>query len=86
MAVLTDAQIKEGCNRWMEAVSKAGEQVSILKNDVTAAYTAMDGWINANAQAMNQAIPQPARANLTQDQKARMLMDVVAARYLNDVA
>jgi hypothetical protein len=55
---------------------------ALTKSDLRAALNAVDDWIVANAAAFNTAIPQPARAQLTAPQKARLLQLVAAARYI----
>lgn len=54
----------------------------LTKPDLKAAINALDTFLNDNAVTINQAIPQPARATLTTEQKAAMLMYVVYKRYL----
>ena len=43
---------------------------------------AIDDWIVANAAGFNQALPLPARTELTATQKARYFMFVVRRRFL----
>lgn len=54
----------------------------VTKADLRAAVDAIDSYLNTNASAINTAIPQPARANLSIPIKALLLMYVVQKRYL----
>lgn len=83
MAVLTDQQRAEVTATFMQ---QAKGPLSILKMDVRAAVDALDAWYDANAGAINQAIPQPARGALTLTDKAMLNNMVVDARYVRDVA
>lgn len=76
MAVLTDEQRREA---WAEMMRLGG--VSIAKADLRAAFDAIDSFLDANAAAIDQAIPQPARSGLTTQQKALLLALVVRRRY-----
>ncbi len=64
-----------------EAMVEGGWTAPITKADLAAAVNAIDDWVDANAAAFNTAIPQPARAQLTAKQKARLLMHVVRRRF-----
>lgn len=55
---------------------------TLTKADIRAAFNAIDAFMNANAATLNAAIPQPARAQLTTAQKARLLNEVVRRRYI----
>ncbi len=59
----------------------ARETTALTKADLQAAADALDDWLDANAAAINAAIPQPARASLTAKQKARLLRYVIKRRY-----
>ena len=54
---------------------------AITKADLRAAVDALDNWLDANAAAINAAIPQPARSALTAGQKARLLARVALRRW-----
>ena len=83
MAVLTDEQRAEEWAAFMADISSAQEAFGALtKADIRAAVNALDDFMVASAVAVNNAIPQPARSELTTPQKARLLMRVVARRYL----
>lgn len=53
---------------------------SLSKDDLLAAVAATDTWIDANAASYNAAIPQPARAELTAEQKTLMFCCVALMR------
>jgi len=71
-----------------ERLNAAGEAMSemgfpgLTKIDVRAAVNAIDQWVSDNALSLNSAIPQPARAALTSEQKAQLLKYVVTRRYI----
>lgn len=50
------------------------------KTDLRAVFNAADDWFDANAAAMNLAIPLPQRTELTAAQKARIFSDVMTKR------
>lgn len=83
MAQMSDAD-RAACNaEYMRELSNAREALGgVTKADLRAAVNGLDAYLDANAAAINNAIPQPARAALTTAQKARLLMFVVARRYL----
>ena len=60
---------------------RLGDSFAVSKADIRAAVDALDQYLEDNAAAMNQAIPQPARSGLTARQKAMILMAVAARRY-----
>lgn len=55
---------------------------NITKPDLRAAVNALDTWLDSNAASANAALPQPARGSLSTEQKAALLMYVIARRYL----
>jgi hypothetical protein len=85
MAELNSAQRQALWAALMEELSNAREPIAISKSELRAAVDAIDTWLNNNAAALNSAIPQPARGSLTTSQKARLLMFVVRARYVEGV-
>lgn len=54
---------------------------NVTKADLRAAVDAIDSWLEANAVAMNQAIPVGVRGNLTVGQKARLFAYVMLKRW-----
>lgn len=86
MAVLSDAARTAIWREYAEEISAARAGVgSLTKAQLKAAIDAIDSWADANAAAMNSAIPQPARGVLTSTQKARLLMLVIARRHRDAV-
>lgn len=55
---------------------------AVDKDEIRLAVDALDDYLETNQAAINSAIPQPARAELTTQQKALLLQYVVARRYL----
>lgn len=53
----------------------------VLQDDIHAAVAGVDDYLETNTTALNQAIPQPARANLTAGQKGLLYRMVIAARH-----
>lgn len=53
----------------------------VSKTTLLDAVTAIDAWLDANAVALNNALPAEARTKLTVAQKARLLTMVVTARW-----
>jgi hypothetical protein len=81
MAVLTDEerlQVRAAFNQLNNAERNA---IGITKADLAAAVAAIDSFFDTNAAAINQAIPQPARAALTTRQKAILVTAVIRKRY-----
>lgn len=81
MAVLSDADRAAANRLFTDELSAAREPISVVKADLRAAVNAIDQWVDDNATSFNQAIPQPARAQLTAKQKARILLHVVRKRF-----
>jgi hypothetical protein len=82
MAVLSDGDRKAVWADLMSYWSSVRDGVAVSKADLRAAVDAIDQYLHDNAAAINSAIPQPARANLTTAQKAILLNYVVAKRYI----
>lgn len=55
--------------------------LNLSKTELRAAVNAIDAWVDANAASFNNAIPQPARTQLSARQKAELLMFVVRRRF-----
>ena len=85
MAELSDLDRKALWADFMRQASKDGETIAVTKADLRAAVDGLDTWLNDNAAAANNAIPQPARSGLTTTQKALLLMYVVQKRYVAEV-
>lgn len=81
MALQTGQQRFEGWAEFMREMTP-GATSPITKQDLRAAYDAIDTWLSDNAAAMNIAIPQPARAALSTTEKARLFVKVLRDRYV----
>lgn len=82
MATLSDVQRAALWADLMRRYSTDGESIGITKTDLRAAVNAMDSFFDANAAAINNALPAAAKAGLTTKQKAVLLMYVITQRYL----
>lgn len=80
MAVLSD---QDRFDAWAQWQRENKDTVAVTKTDLRAAFNALDDYFNANAAAMNTAIPQPARANLSTSQKASIARLVLYFRFIN---
>jgi hypothetical protein len=83
MAVLSDPRRQACCQELMAELSGVREALNVTKADLQAAVNAADDYQNANAAAMKQAIPQPARGAMTNSQLARMVNMVNRYRYID---
>lgn len=83
MAVLTDQQRAEVTAEWMQ---QAKGPHTILKTDVRAAVDGYDSWVDANAASANQSLPQPARGQMSLEDKALLNTLVINKRYLRSPA
>ena len=81
MAVLDEASRIEVWAELMRKYSRDGETIGINKADLRAAVNAVDNYMDNNAAAMNNELPQPAKGTLTPAQKALILSYVVLKRY-----
>lgn len=81
MAILSDAEREAIRQDWTRLAMDIRETTSLLKSEVFAAAGALDAWVDANAAAVNAAIPQPARTAMTAKQKAALFMIVLQRRY-----
>lgn len=86
MAVLSDDDRAAVNAEYQRELSDVREALgSLTKAELRAAVNAIDAFMDANAAALNSALPQPARGVLTTAQKARLLMFVIRKRYLTGV-
>lgn len=82
MAVLTDQQRADGVATLQRSDSfRSTIWSGVTKADLAAAFNALDSFMDANASAINQAIPLPARTALSTAQKALILTWVVQKRF-----
>lgn len=85
MAILPDKDRMAVWAEFMSDKSRAREALGNLsKQDLRAAADALDDFMNAHAADINAALPQPARSEMTVGDKARLLMLVVARRWLRE--
>lgn len=86
MAVLADPDRAIVWRDFMAERSAAKDVFGALtKAELRAAVNALDQWVSDNGAAINSAIPQPARAVLTTQQKALLMQFVISKRYLSGV-
>ncbi len=84
MAVLSNPD-RAAVSRDFQVDRTTGTLAGLTKADVLAAVNALDDFMNTNATAVNNAIPQPARSALTTTQKALLLQYVIEKRYVKGV-
>lgn len=84
MAQLPDADRARIWRGFMRYLSERREVLAINKTQVRDAVDATDTWIDDNQVSFNQALPQAARDNLTQEQKTLLFCAVALMRV--DVA
>lgn len=78
MAVMSEADRAAVWARWMrENIDACG----VTKTELRAAVDALDSFLDINATAINNAIPQPARGALSTSQKARLLAYITLRRW-----
>jgi len=82
MAVLPDADRVRVWKAMMEDLSRRRDAADFTKDELRAAVDALDDWVDANAAAVNAALPLEFRTNASQAQKALLLQFVVQRRYL----
>lgn len=80
MAIMPDADRAAVTADWMR--DNTITLGAVTKADLRAMMNALDQYLSDNAAAINLAIPQPARGQLTTKQKALALTAVVARRYI----
>lgn len=80
MAVLSNADRAEAWAELMRLGNAFGSSGTLTKADLRAAVDGIDQYINDNAVAINQAIPQPARGALNAAQKAYIVEYVARKR------
>ena len=81
MAVLSNADRAAATADFQRDKSDARESfASLTKPDLRAAVNSIDDWCDLNAVALNLAIPLPARAALTAQQKLDLFLRVVQRR------
>lgn len=82
MAVLTTAERTALRAALAKELSNERDPLGLLvKADLQAALDATDTWVEDNQASFNAAIPEPAKTELTAQQKARLFMFVVRRRF-----
>ena len=81
MAVLPDAERVSAWNEFMSWWSDGPGPATLNKIELRAAVDAVDNWVDANSTSFNSALPVAARTRLTAQQKAKLLLLVVARRF-----
>lgn len=82
MAELSESQRAEVSAGFQRDVSRVREELGALtKAQLRAAVDAVDTWVDDNAVSFNNAFPSPAKAELTNQQKVRILWYVVERRF-----
>ena len=79
MAALTTQERAEVHGEYMRA--ETGTFGAVAKANLLAAVAALDDYFDGAAGAINSAIPQPARTQLTVAQKSRLVRYVLRRRY-----
>lgn len=79
MAALPEADRWDVWASWMRENLEA---TGFTKSEMRAAVNAVDDYMEANAGSINSALPTPFRTGASTAQKARLLMLVVARRFL----
>lgn len=81
MATLPDNDRAALTAEYQRELSSHREAITVSKADLRAAINALDQFLHDNATAINNAIPQPARTQLTSRQKAQILVYVIDKRF-----
>lgn len=81
MVALTDIEKLEARAIFNHLNDAERISIGITKADLAAAVAALDAFFDANALAINNAIPQPARSALTTRQKALLVIAVIRKRF-----
>lgn len=81
MAYLTLQEITELKAFLMQAMSRINEPCNLTKSDWHACLNAVDEWIEDNKASYLAAIPEPAKSELTNKQKAWILFIAAEKRY-----
>lgn len=81
MAIMDAAGRLQAFKDMIDENRRANIACNLTKAQLQAAVDAIDDWLDANAVAMNSALPAAARTGLSTTQKAMLLMAVIARRY-----
>lgn len=79
---LTEQELNDIYTKVMSHWSRSNTAIDGMnKNDLSAAVTAVDDWIEANQASFNNALPTAAKNGLSAGQKALLLAIVALARF-----
>ena len=79
---MLSAEDRQGLQQLFEdEASRKWEALGLSRDDIAAAVNAVDAWVDANAASFNQALPEPARSELTAIQKTKLLYLVCRRRW-----
>lgn len=84
MALLDTTDRSELSAEIQRDISAKRETTAALKADWRILIDALDGYIDGNAAAINNAIPQPQRGRFTAKEKALAMQFVIQRRYLRE--
>ena len=83
MAEMSPADRQLCMDDYAQVISaRRGDTFGIDKPALLAAVDALDTFLNDNAAAVNNALPEPAKSTLTIPQKAELLSLVIKWRYI----
>lgn len=85
---LTDNQRRRIWAYFMRAASTRQELIgtTLNKTQLREAVDAIDDWIDLNATSFNNALPNPAKTQLTTKQKYELFSSVLTLKYNEEVA
>ena len=80
---LTDPQKRKALQEFVQEVYTGDNAVpaTFTKDEIVAAATAIDGWIDANQASFNQALPEPFKSGASASLKAALFMAIVERRF-----
>lgn len=81
MAVLSNTDRQALWAKFMSDESGRGNSIDTNKPDLRAAVDAIDNWIDSNITSFNNAIPEPAKTNLTAKQKYELFKIIADRRW-----
>ena len=85
MALLSATDLRDVWIEYQRQCSRRGVPLGARKADVQAFLNAVDSWLDSSASQLNQAIPQPARNQLSQEAKMFGLSMVAELRRVKGV-
>jgi predicted lipase len=81
MAIMQEPDRTEVRSKIAQYLSKKREPINLTKGELKSAIDGVDQYLFENELLINQAIPQPARSELTKQQKALLMAYVTLRRY-----